>query len=78
MHTLKWLAVIAGFAVALAVIRMVFGESLVGFALFFILVIGVVQYLLGGRLGGRNWLRAVFGGIVATAVYAIFLRLFPK
>jgi hypothetical protein len=73
MKTITWLAVVALLAVALAVIRAVLGESLVGVIVYFVLAISVVHYVLGGR----NWFRAGLAGVVAAMVYAIYSRLLP-
>ena len=66
MNTLKWLGLVALLACALAVIRAVSGESLVGLAIFFVLAASIVHFLLGGK----NWMRAGLAGLIAAAAYA--------
>jgi hypothetical protein len=73
MKSIRWLAVVASLAIALAVIRAVLGESLVGVAMFFVVAMLVVQYVLGGS----NWFRAVVAGLVAMAAYTMYSRLLP-
>jgi hypothetical protein len=70
MTTVRWLAVIVALAAMLALGRWAFGDSLAAFALFFIAATVMFEYVRGSR----QWLRAVLGGLAATAFYAVLSR----
>jgi len=67
VNTLKWLGFVAVLAIALAVIRWFAGDSILGFAAFFIAVMGAHEYVRGSR----QWGRAVLGGAAAPAFYGV-------
>ena len=69
MKTLSWLAVVA----VLVIVASVLGrDSVIALAIMFVLVIGLVQYLQGGR----NWPRVLAAAVGGAAVYALLARLF--
>ena len=73
MKTLSWLAVVAVLVIVASVLRSVLGrDSVIALAIMFVLVIGLVQYLQGGR----NWPRVLAAAVGGAAVYALLARLF--
>jgi hypothetical protein len=73
MKATRWLAVVVVLALALALIKAVFGDSPVWIVLFMLVVFFVFEYARGG---GR-WLRSLAGALTAAAVYILYSGLMP-
>ena len=73
MKTIRWLGVVGVVVLALALIKIVFGESRLWIVAFTVVTFLVLEY----ARGSRKWFSAIVGALIAAAVYAIYVERLP-